>query len=67
MDKSPNSGPIKQMITNSGKYGITTGSYAAEYLELTDKGRAVVDTSKPEVDRKKAAFEPALRVRHQFD
>lgn len=60
MDKSPNSGPTKQMITNSGKYGITTGSYAAEYLELTDKGRVVVDTSKPETERKKAAFDLAV-------
>ena len=42
MDKSPNSGTTKMMITNSGKYGITKGSYAAEYLELTETGRAVV-------------------------
>jgi hypothetical protein len=26
------------LITNSGKYGITTGSYAAEWLELTPDG-----------------------------
>lgn len=25
MDKSPNSGPTKQMITNSGKYDLTSG------------------------------------------
>jgi len=60
MDKSPNSGPTKQMITNSGKYGITTGSYAAEYLELTDKGRVVVDSSKSEAERKRAAFDLAV-------
>jgi hypothetical protein len=47
MNKSPTSGPTKMMITNSGKYGITTGSYAAEYLELT-------------VDRMKAAFDLAV-------
>ncbi len=44
------------MITNSGKYGITAGSYAAEYLELTDKGRMAVDTSKPDKERRQAAF-----------
>jgi hypothetical protein len=43
MDKSPNSSGTKMMITNSGKYGITKGSYAAEYLELTGEGRNAVD------------------------
>ncbi len=31
MDKSPNSSGTKMLITNSGKYGITSGSYAAEF------------------------------------
>lgn len=60
MDKSPTSGPTKMMITNSGKYGITSGSYAAEYLELTEKGRVAVDSSLPEADRRRAAFELAI-------
>ena len=60
MDKSPTSGPTKQMITNSGKYAITNGSYAAEHLELTDTGRVVVDTTLPEVERRKAAFDLAI-------
>lgn len=56
MDKSPNSGPTKMMITNSGKYGITAGSYAAEYLELTEKGRTAVDSSSSPRERRQAAF-----------
>jgi hypothetical protein len=60
MNKSPNSGPTKMMITNSGKYGITKGSYAAEYLELTEKGRTVVDSQKSERERRQAAFELAV-------
>lgn len=60
MDKSPTSGPTKMMITNSGKYGITTGSYSAEYLELTPTGRIVVSTSEPERERRKAAFDLAI-------
>lgn len=52
MDKSPNSSGTKMMITNSGKYGITKGSYAAEHLELTDEGRNAVDPAKgPRVQR----------------
>ncbi|WP_267107277.1 hypothetical protein [Xanthomonas sacchari] len=60
MNKSPTSGPTKQMITNSGKYGITSGSYAAEYLELTEKGRIVVDSSRADQERKRASFELAI-------
>lgn len=60
MNKSPLSGGTKQMITNSGKYGITTGSYIAEYFELTEKGRIAVDANKPERDRKQASFDLAI-------
>lgn len=60
MDKSPTSGPTKMMITNSGKYGITTGSYSAEYLELTEKGRLAVDSSLPHAQRCRAAFDLAI-------
>lgn len=60
MDKSPNSGPTKMMITNSGKYGITKGSYAAEYLELTEKGRAAVDPARPPRERRQASFDLAV-------
>lgn len=60
MDKSPNSGPTKMMITNSGKYGITSGSYAAEHLELTETGRAAVDTSGSPRERRRSAFALAV-------
>lgn len=38
MGKSPDSGPSRLLITSSSKYGLTTGGYQAEYLELTDDG-----------------------------
>jgi hypothetical protein len=60
MDKSPNSSSTKMMITNSGKYGITKGSYIAEYLELTEKGRIVADPSKSGRERRQAAFDLAI-------
>lgn len=60
MNKSPTSGTTKMMITNSGKYGITSGSYAAEYLELTEIGRVAVDSSAPPNNRMKAAFDLAV-------
>lgn len=60
MNKSPNSGATKMMITNSGKYDITSGSYAAEHLELSEKGKTVVDTQKPERERRQASFDLAI-------
>jgi hypothetical protein len=60
MEKSPTSGATKMMITNSGKYHITKGSYVAEYFELTDQGRIVVDTTKPLKERRQASFDLAL-------
>ncbi len=60
MDKSPTSSSTKMMITNSGKYGITTGSYIAEFLELTATGRTAVDASLPTRVRRKAQFDLAI-------
>ena len=48
------------MITNSGKYGITNGSYAAEYLELTQKGRTAVDSSVGPREQRRASFALAI-------
>jgi hypothetical protein len=48
------------MITNSGKYNLTNGSYAAEYLELTDKGKIVVDSQKSARERRQASFDLAI-------
>jgi len=60
MDKSPTSGPTMRMITNSGKYGITKGSYAAEHLELTEEGRTAVDPAGPPRERRQSAFSLAI-------
>ena len=60
MNKSPGSGGTKMMITNSNKYGITSGGYSAEHLELTEKGRIVVNPARPERERRKAAFDLAI-------
>ncbi len=66
MNKTPTTGTTKQMITNSGKYGLTTGSYSAEYLELTENGRTVVDAAQSARERKQAAFDLAIDGVAQF-
>jgi hypothetical protein len=38
MSRSPNSTQFRDLITASGKYGFTRGSYAADVIELTDLG-----------------------------
>ncbi|CAJ0900484.1 hypothetical protein R20233_04494 [Ralstonia sp. LMG 32965] len=60
MGKSAASSATKMMITNSGKYGITVGSYAADYIELTEKGGIAVNPALPERERRKAAFDLAI-------
>lgn len=60
IDKSPNSGATKMMITNSGKYGITTGSYSADYLELTQKGSEAVNNSLGMRQKTQASFDLAI-------
>jgi hypothetical protein len=61
LDKSPESGPSRQMITNSVRYGLTTGSYKAEHLELTQLGRAATSSDAPSRERLQARFELAIR------
>lgn len=43
LGRSPDSGPTRKLITASGQYGITTGSYSAETLALTALGATASD------------------------
>lgn len=56
MGKSDTSSSTRMMITNSGKYGVTNGSYASEFMELTPTGDLVVNPSTSEGERRKAAY-----------
>lgn len=47
LSKSPDSGPSRLLVTASSGFGLTTGSYKAEMLALTDLGRRLaVDDDK---------------------
>ncbi len=50
MDRTPTSSSTQMLITNSSKYGITKGSYAAEWIKLTDDGKLACDIT---IDPKK--------------
>lgn len=60
MKRSPTSGPTRTLITASAQYGITTGSYNAEWLELTEKGRIASDQSAPARSRLAAQIDLAI-------
>jgi hypothetical protein len=58
--KSPDSGDSRQLMTNSSRYGLTTGTHNAEYLELTPEGRTATSQEVPERQRLKARFDLAI-------
>ena len=47
MERSPTSGSTQRLFTNSGKYGITIGSYSADHVELTPDGKIVCEPATP--------------------
>jgi hypothetical protein len=58
--KSSESGPSRQLITNSNKYGLIEGGYQAEFLKLTQKGARAVDDEIPRREQAKARAELAV-------
>jgi hypothetical protein len=60
LGRSPDSGLARQQVVNSNRYGLTTGSYKAEFLELTPKGRVATDPDAPPRERTRARFELAV-------
>ena len=58
LGKSPDSGPSRQMITTSSRYGLTSGGYKAEHLALTEHGRAI--SSRPLGSVRKQVFQCAI-------
>lgn len=60
LNKSPTSSQTQNLITNSTKYGLTKGSFAADYLELTAAGSLVSAATTSEAARVKQAFELAI-------
>lgn len=48
LKRSPSSGTSRQLVTASSGYGLTQGSYAAEVLQLTERGQAIVERNDPQ-------------------
>lgn len=60
LNKSPESGPSRMLVTNSSRYGITTGGYQAEHLELTPNGNLATNPDGDPRERLKARFDLAI-------
>lgn len=60
LKKAPDSGPSRQMVINSGRYGLTLGGYQAEHLELTPQGKIATDPDANSKDRIKERFTLAI-------
>lgn len=60
LKKSPDSGPSRAMITLSSAYGLTTGGYQAEHIELTETGAVASDPEASSGDKFKARFRLAI-------
>lgn len=60
LQKSPDSGASRQLITNAGKYGLTKGGYSAEQLELTPDGAKAVDEDLPPREIARARIKLAI-------
>lgn len=66
LGKSPDSGPSRQWITNSAKYGLTVGSYQAEFLGLTPEGLQAVADEVSGPTRLRAQFRLAIEAVEVF-
>ena len=60
LDRSPESGPSRQAVTNSARYGLTEGGYQAETLTLTEDGLKAVNPDSSPRERARAQFKLAI-------
>lgn len=61
MQKSPDSGPSRQLIINANKYGLIKGNYSAEHLELTTDGKNATSAEITPKDRLAVRFKLAIQ------
>lgn len=60
LDRSPDSGSSRAMVTASSKYKITIGSYSADFLEFTTDGAIATNPDEDPVSKIDAAFKLAI-------
>lgn len=66
LGKSAKSGSSKNITTQSNFYGLTTGGWTAEFVELSEKGKSATSPDVCEDVKQKARFELAIDVVKPF-
>jgi len=67
IQKAPESGASRMLITNANRYGLISGSYAAEYLELTPDGAKAVDDGIPAREQARTRVKLAIQNIEPFN
>lgn len=67
MNLSPTSSATQILITSSGKYGLTKGSFAAEHIELTPEGKTATDKAISAKPQRQARFDLAIKAILPFE
>lgn len=60
LNRSPDSGTSRQLVTLSSRYGLTTGGYQAETISLTEAGRAIASEAPSFPHTRKILFNCAI-------
>ena len=66
LNRSPESSISRVLITNSSRYGLTKGSYKAEFLELTEVGAVVTSPDSDAREKLAASFKLAVEGVPEF-
>jgi hypothetical protein len=67
LGKTPDSGPSRQLITNSSRYGLTKGGYQAEFIELTPEGGLATGDDVVPATKLEARFTLAIKNIEPFN
>ena len=67
MGRAAESRQSRELVTSSGRYGLTSGSYQAEFLELTPEGKSVVEESSSRHADLRVKFELAVVLIEPFN
>ncbi len=67
LGKSPDSGPSRQLITNSSRYGLTKGGYQADFIELTVDGALATGEDVAPAVKLQARFKLAINEIEPFN
>ena len=66
IQKSPTSGPSRLLVTTSNRYGLTTGSYTAEYIAITEDASTILSETSSQKERYQKRFQLAIQQQDIF-